>query len=148
MFALSGLKRLALGHDGGFLCAGVGATEGLSSNVPEEFMMIENLQKALSRLLASCVLAPIFLVGCSHPQPVAPPPPALTLAQVRQMGFHDGMEAARLDVANGRPPMPRRHPRFRNPPVPPEVVQVYRQAFRNGYRRFLHPVPPPPPSGA
>ena len=94
---------------------------------------------------------PILLLGCSHPQPVAyypPPPPALTPAQVAQMGFHDGFEAARRDVAVGRPPVVRRHPRFRNPPVPPAAIPDYRRAFRNGYERFLHPAPqPPPPPG-
>jgi hypothetical protein len=123
----------------------------LSSNVCEGFITMKNMQKALPPLLAACVLGPILMVGCSHPRPVPPPPPALTFAQVQQMGFHDGFEAARRDVAAGRPPMPRRHPRFRNPPVPPEAVQDYRRAFRNGYRRFLHPaqpVSPAPPPGA
>ena len=147
----------------GIFCAGVGAAKGLSSNVTEGFDTMESGKKALLQLrarvqtkllakaLAGCVLAPIVLVGCAQPRPVPPPPPPLTLAQVRQMGFHDGMEAARQDVAHGRPPMPRRHPRFRNPPVPPEAVVDYRRAFRNGYRHFLHPVPPqapPPPPGA
>ncbi len=102
------------------------------------------MKRVSPSLLAPLLLVPFLLAGCSHPLPVAPPPPALNFAQVTQMGFHDGFEAARRDVAAGRPPMPRRHPRFRNPPVPPMAVADYRRAFRNGYRSFLHPAPPPP----
>jgi hypothetical protein len=29
--------------------------------------------------------------------------------------------------------------------VPPPAIEEYRQAFRDGYERFLHPTPPPPP---
>ncbi len=46
-----------------------------------------------------------------------------------------------------RPPVFDHHPRFRNPPVPPPAIGEYRDAFRQGYERFLHPGPPPPPPG-
>ena len=62
-------------------------------------------------------------------------------------GMHDGFEAARRDVADGRPPVFDRHPRFRNPPVPPPAIPEYRDAFRQGYERFLHPGPGGPPPG-
>ena len=94
---------------------------------------------ALSLLSAAALLA-----GCSHPQPVAygPPPPAI---QIHDQGIHDGFEAARNDVAHGRPPAFARHPRFRNPPVPPPAFGDYRSGFRQGYEQFLHQGPPPPP---
>ena len=99
--------------------------------------------------ILALLFSPLLLLGCSHPQPVAyqPPPPVITADQVARMGFHDGFEAARRDVAAGRPPAMRRHPKFRNPPVPPAAVVNYRQAFRRGYQRYLHPLPqnPPPP---
>ncbi len=54
-------------------------------------------------------------------------------------------ESKRGDVAAGRSPLIRRHPRFRNPPVPTAAIADYRHAFRNGDERFLHPAPLPPP---
>ena len=101
------------------------------------------MKKAVVSLLAASFL----VAGCSHPQPVyyAPPPPPLPSAgAVYQQGLHDGFEAARHDVAAGRPPVFDAHPRFRNPPVPPTAIDEYRHAFSDGYQRFLHPGPPPP----
>jgi predicted small lipoprotein YifL len=92
--------------------------------------------------------AVLTLAGCSHPQPVYYPPPPPAASAIFQHGFHDGFEAARGDVASGRPPAFDHHPRFRNPPVPPPAWDEYRHAFRDGYERFLHRGPPPPPPGA
>ncbi|MGD0730802.1 MAG: hypothetical protein ABR956_06025 [Terracidiphilus sp.] len=103
----------------------------------------------------AALLLPISLAGCSHPAPVvyaAPPPPPPEYSAIGQRGYHDGFEAARRDVAQGRPPGVEKHPRFRNPPVPPPAAEDYRHAFRAGYDAFLHrtappqgPPPPPPP---
>jgi hypothetical protein len=97
---------------------------------------------------AFCVaafFAASLLAGCSHPQPVyAPPPPPINYQVVEQQGMHDGFEAARHDVASGRPPAFNHHPRFRHPPVPPPAFASYRQGFRRGYEQFLHQGPPPP----
>ncbi len=102
----------------------------------------------MKRLMEVGVLSlPLLLAGCSHPRPVAyypPPPPAVDT--VARQGFHDGFEAARHDVATGQPPIFDHHPRFRNPPVPPPAIGEYRESFREGYDRFLHPGPPPPGS--
>ena len=89
---------------------------------------------ALATLLLS-----IALVGCSHPQPVyyVPPPPPVYRDIVRQ-GFRDGFQAARGDVADGRPPTIERHQFFRYPPVPPELSEDYRHGFARGYRAFLN----------
>lgn len=84
-----------------------------------------------------------LLAGCSHPQPVyGPPPPGV---QIHDMGIHDGFEAARNDVATGRPPNFARHPRYRNPPIPGGEGRWddYRNGFRQGYEQFLHQAPPP-----
>jgi hypothetical protein len=100
-------------------------------------------------LYASALLAAIGLAGCSHPQPVyaPPPPPAINFQAIHQQGVHDGFEAARRDVAEGRPPRFDHHPKFRNPPVPPPAINDYRNGFREGYEGFLHQGPPPPPPG-
>jgi hypothetical protein len=100
-------------------------------------------------LCLSAFLAASLLAGCSHPQPVyappPPPPPQLNYQAIEQQGMHDGFEAARHDVASGRPPAFDHHPRYRNPPVPPPAFPSYRQGFRRGYEQFLHQGPPPPP---
>ena len=105
-------------------------------------------QRTRAFLLSVALAAPLLLAGCSHPQPVAyyPPPPP-NYSQIVQQGYHDGYYAAQNDVRRGNPPGFDHHPRFRNPPVPPPAVPEYRQGFREGYERFLHPNggPPPPP---
>jgi hypothetical protein len=102
----------------------------------------------MKRLLALTVLfIPFALAGCSHPQPVAyypPPPPPPAYAQVAEQGHHDGIEAARRDISQGAPPDVNRHPRFRNPPVPPPLMADYRRAFNGGYDEVYRHGPPPP----
>jgi hypothetical protein len=92
------------------------------------------------------LLLPLGLVGCSHPQPAPyyPPPPPPAYSQAAEQGHHDGIEAARRDIANGAPPDAARHPRFRNPPVPPPLIEDYRHAFRDGYQEVYRHGPPPP----
>lgn len=90
-------------------------------------------------LVLSALLLPIALTACSHPQPVAyyPPPPSPAWTEIAHQGFHDGVEAARHDIANGKYPDVERHPRFRKPPVPPPAFEDYRQGFRDGYQKVL-----------
>ena len=81
---------------------------------------------------AALPLIAFVLSGCAHPQPYYPPPPPP--AQIAQQGFHDGVQAARHDLANGMPENLNRHPRFRNPPVPAgQPIVDYREGFRRGY---------------
>ena len=98
-------------------------------------------------LCTTAIFVSTLLAGCSHPQPAyGPPPPALNYQAIQQQGYHDGFDAARHDVETGQPPVFNRHPRWRNPPVPPPGWEAYRRGFRDGYNRFLHPSPPPPPA--
>lgn len=97
-------------------------------------------------LLLLALSAPIALAGCSHPTYVAayqPPPPPPDYNEIGQQGFHDGFEAARRDIADGRPPNLEAHPRFRNPPVPGPAWEDYRHGFREGYHSAMREVPPP-----
>jgi hypothetical protein len=95
----------------------------------------------------------LALAGCAHSQPAyeppppppPPPPPAVEFREAADQGLHDGYQAAKSDVAAQRPPNVEEQEPFRNPPVPPEAVEAYRRAFRNGYEAFLHGAPPPPP---
>jgi hypothetical protein len=93
------------------------------------------------------LLGSFALAGCSHPAygPPPPPPPALDYRAIEAQGQHDGFDAARNDVATGRPPRFDRHPRYRNPPVPGPGWPSYRQGFRRGYDQFLHTPPPGAP---
>jgi hypothetical protein len=104
----------------------------------------------MRKTLALVVLAlPFAIAGCSHPRTVVyaapPPPPAFT--EIAQRGFHDGFDAARHDIAKGMPPNADRHPRFRNPPVPPPAFEDYRHGFREGYQQAFRNGPTPPPPG-
>ena len=98
-------------------------------------------------LKCAALLLPLSVAGCAHPRPVvvyaAPPPPA-EFNEIARQGFHDGFEAARRDVARNVPPGVEKHPRFRNPPVPPPAIEDYRHGFREGYEAFLHRTAPPP----
>ena len=86
---------------------------------------------------------PLAVAGCSHPRPVmyVPPPPAWSATA--QQGYHDGFFAARHDIRHGLAPNLRRHPRFRNPPVPPPMLAEYRHGFRTGYQQAIHGGPGP-----
>jgi hypothetical protein len=105
--------------------------------------------RALSVIAISAGLLPVFaasLSGCGSPRPVAyyPPPPPPAWTEIARQGFHDGVEAARRDVAHGVPPDTNHHPRFRKPPVPPPAWEDYRHGFNDGYRQvFEHGGPRP-----
>jgi len=85
----------------------------------------------------AALLIPLTLAGCSHPRPVAyyPPPPPPAWTEIARQGFQTGVEAARRDIAAGLPPDAQRHPRFRNPPVPPPAREDFRHGFGEGYRQ-------------
>jgi len=78
------------------------------------------------------------------PMPMAPPPPPQyqerawdmppqEFREMQRKGFHDGVEAARRDFTEQRPPELERKREFREPPVPPEARDEYRDAFRHAY---------------
>jgi hypothetical protein len=98
----------------------------------------------MNKLIALAVLSmPLFLAGCSHQVVVYAPPPPAEFSAIAQQAFRDGFEAARRDIAHNVPPGVEKHPRFRNPPVPPPAVEDYRHGFREGYQAFLHQAPAP-----
>jgi hypothetical protein len=63
--------------------------------------------------------------------------PPSDLQGAEQQGFHDGIEGARKDVENHRPPSPENRDEFRHPPVPHHDWRAYRRGFRRGYRRAM-----------
>lgn len=59
--------------------------------------------------------------------------PPQELNDLQRQGFHDGVEGARKDFGNHRPPSPENRDEFRHPHLPPEQRQAYREGFRRGY---------------
>ena len=59
--------------------------------------------------------------------------PPTEFREAQRKGFHDGVEAARRDFTEQRPPELERKREFREPPVPPEARDEYRDAFRHAY---------------
>lgn len=56
---------------------------------------------------------------------------------VRVRGLHDGTEGAIRDLQNNRQPDPNNRDEYRNPRVPYELQDAYRDAFRRGYQRVV-----------
>ena len=78
-----------------------------------------------------------------QPGPPPPPPQAQWDAfpnefnDVQRQGFHDGIEGARRDFENRRPPTPENRDEFRHPHGPPPLRGAYREGFRRGYNRAM-----------
>ncbi|HEY1501957.1 MAG TPA: hypothetical protein VGF88_20450 [Acidobacteriaceae bacterium] len=80
--------------------------------------------------------------------------PPQELNEIQRRGFHDGIEGARRDFENHRPPNVENREEYRHPQLPPEQREVYRDGFRRGYARAMQHLgggpgmqPPPPPRG-
>lgn len=65
-------------------------------------------------------------------EPWANPPSAYQGAE--RQGFHDGIEGARKDADNNRPPDVNNRDEFRDPPVSDQQKGAYREGFRRGYQ--------------
>jgi hypothetical protein len=60
----------------------------------------------------------------------APPP---EFRDIQRQGFHDGIEGARKDFDNHRPPNVNNREEYRHPHVSPSAREDYREGFRRGY---------------
>ena len=58
-------------------------------------------------------------------------------SEIQRRGFQDGMEGARKDVENHRRPDPNNRDEYREPRVPRELQDEYREGFRRGYERAM-----------
>jgi len=56
------------------------------------------------------------------------------LDEVSRRGFHDGVEGARKDYGNHRPPNVHNREEFRHPSVPHRDREAYRHGFERGYQ--------------
>jgi hypothetical protein len=64
-------------------------------------------------------------------------PPA-EFQDIQRRGFHDGIEGARKDFDNHRPPSVENRDEYRHPPVPRDARRDYRDGFRRGYEVAMH----------
>ena len=88
-------------------------------------------------LLALALLSGAGLASAQYyqgpPQAWEAPPSQFIAAQ--QRGYHDGVEGARKDFDNHRPPNVNNRDEYRNPRfIPPPDRRHYRIGFREGYR--------------
>lgn len=101
------------------------------------------------RLTTPLMLATLTLcTGAVQAQYGPPPPPPGAYGQgpggwdappqeykeYARRGFQDGIEGARKDAENHRPPNPNNRDEFRHPSVPGQFRRDYRQGFKRGYR--------------
>ncbi len=99
--------------------------------------------------LAALTLATAFAVTpfTALAQYGGPPPPAgyapayqggwdeppAEFREIQRQGFHDGVEGARKDFDNHRPPNVLNRDEYRHPHVPPSARADYRLGFHRGY---------------
>lgn len=82
---------------------------------------------------------PMGTVGHAHAQIIqwnVEPPNYYN--DVGRRAFHDGLEAAHRDADAHRDMDPWHYPQMRNPPVPGEMRERYRDAFLRGYDEGMH----------
>lgn len=63
-------------------------------------------------------------------------PPA-EFREAQRQGFHDGVEGARKDFGNHRPPNVENREEYRHPHVSHDLREDYREGFRAGYDRAM-----------
>jgi len=63
--------------------------------------------------------------------------PAEEWNEIERRGFHDGVEGARKDYDNHRRPDVNDREEYRNPHLPPDEREAYREGFRHGYERAV-----------
>jgi hypothetical protein len=104
------------------------------------------MKRALSCVsIATLAAAVLFTVPAARAwqEPPPPPPgygheawaePPGELQGVEREGFHDGIEGARKDAENHRPPNVNNREEFRHPHYGGADRAAYRRGFRRGYR--------------
>jgi ribosome modulation factor len=61
--------------------------------------------------------------------------PPQEFQEMQRQGFHDGIEGARKDFDNHRRPDVNNRDEYRNPQVPRDKREAYRDGFRRGYQQ-------------
>ena len=63
--------------------------------------------------------------------------PPSEFREAQRQGFHDGIEGARKDFENHRPPNVENREEYRHPHVAHDLREDYRDGFRAGYDRAM-----------
>jgi len=97
--------------------------------------------------LAALAAATLLSIPAVQAQQGPPPPgygpdyghevwaaPPAELQGIQSQGFHDGIEGARKDAENHRPPSVENRDEYRHPPVHSRDKGAYREGFRRGYQ--------------
>jgi hypothetical protein len=63
--------------------------------------------------------------------------PETAWTEIERRGFQDGIEGARKDYDNHRRPDVNNREEYRNPHLPPDEREAYREGFRHGYERAV-----------
>lgn len=102
------------------------------------------MKRMLSCLsIAALAAATLFTVPAARAWQGPPPPgygqepwaaPPGELQGVEREGFHDGIEGARKDAENHRPPNVNNRDEYRHPHYGGPDRAAYRRGFRRGYR--------------
>jgi len=103
-----------------------------------------NCPRTITTILSFALLAGASLAQAQYYQQGPPPPPQYAqggwdapppeFAAAQQRGFHDGIEGARKDYQNRRPPNVNNRDEYRNPKfIAPPDRRDYRFGFRRGY---------------
>lgn len=100
-------------------------------------------QLATTSMIAVLLSTPAAIFA-QYAQPPGPPPPGYGGAagwnappseynEAQRRGFHDGLEGARKDYENHRPPNVNNRDEYRHPNVPKGLREDYRTGFERGY---------------
>jgi hypothetical protein len=102
----------------------------------------------LSRFVLPLLVLVVGSVGPTCNRAVASPPqpqgygqqggwdvPPNEFNDLQRRGFHDGIEGARKDFGNHRNPDVNNRDEYRDPDLPREQREIYRDAFRRGYQQ-------------
>lgn len=109
---------------------------GMDFTIPEDGA--KNMKKLISGMsIAALMAAVLFSVPAARAfqydhEPWAAPP--AEVQGIQAQGFHDGIEGARKDAENHRPPNVQNRDEYRHPPVGHHDREAYRQGFQRGYQ--------------
>jgi len=104
---------------------------------------------AISALALALAIPALTTTKVQAQQPGPPPPgyqqgpggwdaPPAEFREFQRQGFHDGVEGARKDFDNHRPPNVDNRDEYRHPHVPHDMRMDYRDGFRRGYEMAMN----------
>lgn len=93
--------------------------------------------KAITWVLGLALAAGPAMIATAQEGQWEPVEPQGQWSDAWHHGFHEGVEAARRDLHEGRRPDMDDHREFKHPDVPRELRHDYREGFRRGYNMVV-----------